>query len=68
MMYGVLFLRHDFYMFSKFVNFLPIDPANNEDIGQQFLPDPYDHTLILYKINDIERSKFKVTPIKDTLV
>ena len=34
---------------------------NNEDIGQKFLPDNYDHTLMLYKINDLEWSKFKVT-------
>ena len=33
--------------------------TNNEDIGQKFLPD---HTLMLYKNSDLERSKFKVTP------
>ena len=37
--------------------------ANNEDIGQKFLPETYDHTLMLYKFNDIQMSKFKVTSL-----
>ena len=28
--------------------------ANNDDIGQKFLPDTYDHTIMLYKYNDLE--------------
>ena len=35
--------------------------ANNEDIGQKFLPDTYDHALMVYKMHDLKRSKFKVT-------
>ena len=29
--------------------------TNSEDIGQKFLPDTFDHTLMLYKINDLEK-------------
>ena len=36
--------------------------TTNEDIGQKFLPDTYDRTLMLYEINYLEWSKFKVTP------
>ena len=35
--------------------------ANNENIGQTFLPCTFDQTLMLYKITYIERSTFKVT-------
>ena len=36
--------------------------TNYEDNGQKFVLNIYDHTLMLYKNNDIEMSKFKVTP------
>ena len=46
--------------FSEHVKF--VLSANNEDIFLTFLQNTYDHTLILYKIDDLERLKFKVTP------
>ena len=29
--------------------------TNNEDVGQKFLPDTYEHALMFNKNNDIER-------------
>ena len=37
--------------------------ANNDDMVHRLLPDTYDHKLMLNTINDLERSKFKVTPM-----
>ena len=41
---------------------------NNEEIGEKFLPDTYDHTLMLYKINYLKRSKFKDTLFSKVLL
>ena len=42
--------------------------ANNEDIGQKFLPYTYDHTLMLQKNNGIKRSNKVQGYVMDTLV
>ena len=38
-----------------FQNFNISISTNNDDIGQKFLPDTYDHTLMLEQNNDIKR-------------
>ena len=54
--YPIIKHRAFFETFTFFIS------TNNEDIGHTFLPDTDDHTLMLYKINDLKRAKFKVTP------
>ena len=45
-----------------FKNLKIIISANNEDIVPKFLPDTYDNKLSYTKFNDLELSKFNVTP------